>query len=587
MTSRIATETTASFRARLATVIPIIGWLPSYRPVWLKYDIVAGLTLAAYAVPVAMAYATLAGLSPQVGLYCYLFAGLIYAIFASSRHLAMGPTAAISVMIASVAGPLAGGDPARYATLTALTALVVALISITAWLLRLSSIVNFISETTLLGFKAGAALSIAATQLPKLFGASGGGDNFFSRTITVVQQLGQCNPLVVLFSLGSLVLLLAGQRLFPGRPVALVVVLVAVIVASLVEPAGYGIAVIGIIPHGLPRLSLPPFTFADLNGVVDLAFACFLLSYIESISAAKTFALKYRYPVDPGQELLALGLANAAAALGQGYPVGGGLSQSAVNDKAGARTPLSLIVASGALAVVLIFLTGLLHDLPEAVLAAVVFVAVMGFIDIKAFVRLWKISRLEFTVALAAFGGVLLFGILKGVAISVVASLLLLLQRAATPHVATLGRIPGTERYSDLERHQDNETIPGIFLFRVEAAILYFNQENVYQTVIDRIHAAPAAVRLVICDLSTSPYVDSTGGWMLARLAEQLTAEGIRFRIAEAHAGVRDLLRAAGLEESVGGVSRYAALPDLIDEFLWENGASDTLPDRRPGSAGT
>jgi MFS superfamily sulfate permease-like transporter len=321
------------------------------------------------------------------------------------------------------------------------------------------------------------------------------------------------------------------------------------------------------IPQGLPRLGLPRVEFSDLEGVMELAFACFLLSYIESISAARTFALNHRYSVDPRQELLALGAANCAAALGQGYPVGGGLSQSAVNEKAGARSPLSLVVASVTLSVVLLFLTGLLKNLPEAVLAAVVLVAVMGFVNICDFRRLWRISRLEFTVAVVAFGGVLLFGILKGVAISAVASILLLLRQVAYPHVATLGQIPGTERFSDVKRHPDNELFPGLFLFRVEAAILYFNVEYVSATVLDRVHAAPAPVHLVICDLSTSPYVDSAGGRMLARLEEQLAAEGIRFRVAEAHAGVRDLLRAEELEQQLGGISRFTSITDIINEF--------------------
>jgi len=552
---------------RCISAFPILDWLPRYQGSWLKYDLIAGFTLAAYAVPVAMAYASLAGLPPHVGLYCYLLGGLAYALFASSRHLAIGPTAAISVMIATVAGPLSAGDPARYAGITALTAAVVALISIAAWLLRLSSIVNFISETTLLGFKAGAALSIGITQFPKLFGIPGGGDTFFGRLVAVAGQLGDTNPAVLLIGVGALVLLLAGERLLPGRPVALLVVVLAIGAVSLLGPTEYGVRVVGLIPQGLPRLALPHVGFSDLEGVMDLAFACFLLSYIESISAARTFALQYRYSVDPRQELLALGAANCAAALGQGYPVGGGLSQSAVNEKAGARSPLSLVVASVMLSVVLMFLTGLLKNLPEAVLAAVVLVAVMGFVNIREFRRLWRISRLEFTVAVVAFGGVLLFGILKGVAISAVASILLLLRQTAYPHVATLGRIPGTERFSDIDRHPDNELFPGLFLFRVEAAILYFNVEYISSTVLDRVHAAPAPVRLVICDLSTSPYVDSSGGRMLARLEEQLADEGIRFRVAEAHAGVRDLLRAEELAQQLGGISRLTSITDIISEF--------------------
>jgi MFS superfamily sulfate permease-like transporter len=301
--------------------------------------------------------------------------------------------------------------------------------------------------------------------------------------------------------------------------------------------------------------------------LLELAFACFLLSYIESISAARTFAGKHNYSVDPRQELLGLGITNLAAAFGHGYPVAGGLSQSAVNEKAGARTPLSLIVASLMLAVVVLFLTGLLRNLPEVVLSAIVLVAVSGFVKIADFRRLWQVSRVEFYVAMFAFVGVLLLGILQGVMISAVASLLLLLRLMANPHVATLGRIPGTQRFSDVARHPDNELIPGVYLFRVEAAMLYFNVENIDKTVFERVQASPTPVKLVVCDLSTSPYIDVAGALMLAQLQEKLSAEGIRFRIAEAHAEVRDILRATIEYKRLGGVNRFTSISDIVTEF--------------------
>jgi SulP family sulfate permease len=551
---------------RIAAVVPIIGWLPGYRAEWLWQDLVAGLTLAAYAVPVAMAYASLAGLAPQVGIYCYIFGGIVYAIFASSRHLAIGPTAAISVMVASEAGKMAGGDVKLYAAVAAMTAGVVALISIAAWLFRLSIFVNFISETILLGFMAGAALNIASTQLPKLFGVSGGGDNFFQRMTIFFRHLGETNPVVLLLGVGALLLLLAGDRLFPGRPIALLVVMLSIAVVSLFGLAGHGVRVVGLIPGGLPAPTFPEVGGRYAGGLLELGFACFLLSYIESISTARILAQKHRYPVDARQELLGLGIANIAAALGQGYPVGGGLSQSAVNEQAGARTPLSIVGASIALAVALSFLAGLLRNLPEAVLAAIVIAAVSGFVKIRDFRRLLEVSRVEFHVGVVAFAGVLLFGMLNGVMISAVISILMVLRSMADPHVATLGRIPGSRRFSDVERHPDNELVPGIFMFRVEAALLYFNVENVDKTVLERVHASDAPVRVVICDLSTSPYIDMSGARMLARLQRQLAYEGIIFRVAEPHAEARDILRKMNIDERLGGVSRFMSLADIVKE---------------------
>lgn len=556
---------------RLAQLIPIIDWLPRYQIVWLLPDLIAGITLAAYAVPVAMAYATLAGLAPQAGLYCYIFSGIAYALFASSRHLSIGPTASISVMVASVVGTMAAGDLSTYAAIAAMTAGMVGGFCILAWIMRLSSFVNFISESILLGFKAGAALSIASMQFPKLFGVAGGGDNFFERLLMTVQQLDSAQGTVIALGVASLALLVCGERLFPGRPVALAVVVIATTVVSVFGLGEQGVQVVGFIPPGLPAIGLPSLHIQHIEGLVELAFACFLLSYVESIAAARTFASKYRYKIDPRRELLGLGVANLVAALGHGYPVAGGLSQSAVNEKAGARTPLSLIFAAITLVMVLFFLTGMLRNLPDCVLAAIVLVAVSGIVKIDDFKRLRQISRLEFNVALVAFVGVLLLGILKGVAVSVIASILFLLRMMANPHVAVLGRIPGSTRFSDADRHNSNERFPGLFLFRIEAPLLYFNVDTVNSTVLKAIHREKTAVRLAVCDLSTSPYIDAAGARMLEHLEEELGREGIQFKVVEAHAEVREILRATGISESLGGVSRHTALADIVEEFEREN----------------
>jgi sulfate permease, SulP family len=436
-----------------------------------------------------------------------------------------------------------------------------------AWVMRLGSFVNFISESTLLGFKAGAALSIASIQLPKLLGVTGSGDGFFERMAGIIQQLGSVNITVIALGLGSLLLIVAGNRIFPGWPVTLAVVILSTGIVSIFGLAEQGVRVVGLIPSGLPSLEVPSIHFEQIEGLLELAFACFLLSYVESIAAARAFASKHHYAVNPRQEFLGLGTANLMAALGHGYPVAGGLSQSAVNEKAGARTPLSLIFASITLVMVLYFLTGMLRNLPDTVLAAIVLVAVSGFVKIDDFKRLRKISHLEFNVAVVAFMGVLLLGILKGVAISAIASILFLLRMMAKPHVAVLGRIPGSIRFSDAERHIHNERFPGLFLFRIEAPLLYFNVNAINSTVLDAIKRESTPVRLAVCDLSTSPYIDAAGARMLDNLAGELEREGIQFKVAEAHAEVRDILRATGISESLGGVSRHVALADIVEEF--------------------
>lgn len=546
---------------------PPAQWLASYQPKWLANDAIAGVTLAAYGIPVSLAYATLAGLPPQYGIYCYLVGGLFYALFGTSRQLAIGPTSAISMLVGVTVAGMAQGDPDRWASIAALTALLIAAMCALAWLLRLSSLVNFISETILLGFKAGAACTIALTQLPKLFGVKGGGESFFERLVILGGQIPETNLAVLAFGLVALILLLLAEKYLPGRPAALFVVVASIVVLSVTPLGDLGFKVVGALPQGLPDFKLPGLRVRDVEGVIPLAFACLLLSYVESVSAARALAEAHKYEIDPRQEFLGLGAANLGAAFFQAYPVAGGLSQSSVNDKAGAKTPLALVFASVTIGLCLMFLTDGLKNLPNVVLAAIVLVAVKGLVDIGEMKRLWRVSRYEFAVSMIAFVAVLLLGILNGVIVAVLASLVLLIRRVASPHVATLGRIPGTRKFSDIERNPDNTAVPGVLAFRVDAALLYFNAEHVREAVRQMRRSAPGTLKLVVCDLSTSPQVDMAGARMLAKLHQELAEAGIRMRLVAAHAPVRDLLRAEGLEESVGYFGRRISVADVIDEL--------------------
>jgi high affinity sulfate transporter 1 len=544
--------------------LPPLNWLAHYQAAWLTSDFVAGVTLAAYAIPVALAYATLAGLPPQVGIYGYLLGSVGYALLGSSRQLAVGPTSAISLMIAGSVGETAGGDAARYAEIASLAGFTVALLCLISWLLRLSILVRLISDSILVGFKAGAGLTIIMTQLPSLFGVSGGGHNFFERAVLLLGELGQIQYLVLAIGLVAIAMLLAGERAFPGRPIALAVVILAIAAASVFGLPALGVPITGKIPQGLPSLALPTLRLRDVDGIFPLAAGCLLLAYIEGVSAARSFATKYGYELDPRQEFLGLGAANLAAALGHGYPVAGGLSQSAVNDKAGARTPLALIFASLTLAVSLLFLTGFLQNLPKAVLAAVVFTAVLGLVDIRTLSRMWRISKADFYAATIALAAVLLLGILQGILLAAAASVLILLARASQPHVAFLGRIPGTSSYSDLARHPENEQLPHVIVFRPEASLLYVNAEFVSQTVLERLtNIGKAGIRTIVCDLSASPYIDLAGSRMLRLLYTELTASGIALRILGARGRVRDLLRADGLGDIVS--DRGTKLETVVD----------------------
>ncbi|OAF11804.1 DNA repair protein [Bradyrhizobium centrolobii] len=544
---------------------PPAGWLAAYRREWLPSDAIAGITLAAYAIPVSLAYAALAGLPPQVGAYGYMLGGIGYALLGSSRQLAIGPTSAISLMIAATVGALAGGDTVRYAQIASLAAFAVAVLCFIAWLFRLSVLVRLVSDSILVGFKAGAGLTIIMSQLPSLLGVAGGGHNFFDRAIKLAGQLGHIDPLVLTIGAVALLLLLLGERLLPGKPVGITIVALAILVATLLGLPALGVPITGKIPEGLPALALPTFGLLEFDDLFPLAAGCVLLAYIEGVSAARSFAAKHGYPLDVRQEFLGLGAANLAAAFGHGYPVAGGLSQSAVNDSAGARTPLALVICSVTLGLCLLFFTGLLTNLPKAVLAAIVFAAVYRLVDIRALLRMWQVSRLDFCAAAIALVSVLLLGILQGVLLASIASIFLLLARASQPNVAFLGRLPGSGRYSDSARHEGVEPLVGVIAFRPEASLLYINAEPILETVLIALRRSPG-IRLVACDLSASPYIDLAGARMLHDLYDELASRHVTFCIVGAHAQLRDLLRAEGLAEKTDSGQWLRSLDSVLGD---------------------
>jgi high affinity sulfate transporter 1 len=545
--------------------VPVIEWLPQYKLGRLRTDVVAGVTLAAYAIPVSVAYASLAGLPPQAGLYCYLVGGAVYAAFGTSRQLAIGPTSAISILIGSVLGVLSNGDTLRQAHLAMTVAVLTGLIGVVAWALRLGSITNFVSETILSGFKVGAGLVIASTQLPKLFGIHSGGSNFFSRIIEVLKHLAETNPFTLTIGLVALGLLVLGERLLPRRPIALLVVALSIVVTSFSSLADKGVKTIGAIPAGLPHVGWPAFHWNEVDNLLALALACFLLSYVESISVVRTFSRSYRYPINADQELLALGAANLAAGISQGYPLAGGMSQSAINEKAGAQTQLALVVASAAIGMVLMFLTGLLQNLPESVLAAVVLMAVGGLIRPAELRHLYKVSRMEFRVAMVATVGVLAFGILKGVLLAAVFSILILLRRASRPRIALLGRMPGMDRFADSSRYPEVEMVPDTVVLRVETGLFYFNAQNVRRDLLERM-CQRGPVDLMVIDLSTSANIDLAGVRMLSELDEELKQAGASLCLAEVHGEVRDLLHAEGLASRIPGIAQRTKIGALVAE---------------------
>lgn len=562
-----AVRASGAFAGRLRSAMPALHWLRSYKPAWLTGDLVAGITLAAYLLPAGLGDASLANLPAEAGLYACLFSGLVFWLFCSSRHTSITVTSAISLLVGASLGEIAGGDTSRFGALAAGTAMLVALIAFIAWLVRAGSIVNFISESVMVGFKCGVALFLISTQLPKLCGVHGAHGNFWVNSGAFLQHLPETNFTSLTLGLVALAVLVLGKVYLKNRPVALFVVVGGILASSLLGLEEKGVKLLGAVPQGLPPLGLPAIGWSDLNDLLPLALACFMLGAVETAAIGRTFAAKHGGRLDANQEFLALAASNLMAGLGRGFPVSGGMSQSLVNEGGGARTPLSGLIAAGVVLIVVLFFSHLLQDLPQPVLAAIVLVAVTGLFKVSTLRHLRHIDKTEYIVAIAALVGVLSSGLLRGVMIGAIISLGMLIHRASRPHVAMLGRIPGTRRFSDRERHPDNELIPGVMIFRPESSIVYFNMEHIQDSVLGRVRAETPAPKFVVLDLSATPHVDMHGAHMLEELAHELKAVGITVRVVEARSSVRDRLRTEGVDEALGGINRFTAVADAVESL--------------------
>jgi len=432
--------------------------------------------------------------------------------------------------------------------------------------------VNFISESVMTGFKCGVALFLASTQLPKLFGLHGAHGSFWQNAGHFFGHLYETNLAALGVGGASLAVLILGKVFLKNKPVALFVVMGGIVAGSALSLESYGVKLLGEVPRGLPAIGMPAIRWSDLNELLPLAIACFLLGAVETAAIGRMFSGRHGGRLDANQEFLALAAANLAAGLGRGLPISGGLSQSLVNESAGAKTPLSGVCASAAILVVVLFFSHLLSALPQPVLAAVVLVAVAGLFNLSTLKQLWQGDRPEFVVSIAAMCGVLTSGLLRGVMIGTVISLVQLLRQASRPHVAFLGRIPGTRRFSDRARHPDNELVPGALIFRPESGLVYFNVDHVCETILNRLQTEQAPPKLVVLDLSAAPRVDLQSAHSLADLADEITTKGIGFQTVEARSSVRDRLRDEGLDTKLGGVDRQTSVADVVDRLQRASG---------------
>ena len=524
--------------------------LRGYQRSWLQSDLVAGLTVWAILVPQALAYASIAGVSPVVGLYAAPGALLLYAALGSSRYMVMGPMAATAVLSAATVADLIPSGDSRFAAFTAGLAITAGLAALAAGLLRLGFLAHFISQPVLKGFIIGLALTIIVGQLPKLFGVSHGSGDFFEQAWHFVTHLDETQGLTLLVGAASLGLILGLRRWLPVVPGSLAAVVLGI---TAVKAFGVDVPTVGQIGSGLPALGLPDIGLGDAGGLAAGGIGVMLIAFAEGLGAAKAFAAGDER-IDPDRELIALGSANIAAGLSSGMVVAGSLSKTAVNASAGARTQLSALLAAALAVVALLFLTGLFEDLPTTTLAAIVIAAVVELVDVGALLVLYNtytkrlgrqygwVARPDFIAAIAAMMGVLVLGTLPGLFAGIGVSLLLLIYRASRPYVAVLGRTPGPDGiYRDVERHADARPPDDIVVLRIESGLYFANADNIRTQILDA--GAREGVRAVILDAETTPFVDVTAARVLADTREDLDAQGVRLLLARNVGQVRDVLR--------------------------------------------
>ena len=551
----------------LAQYLPFTKWLLHYRRENLVGDLIAGIIVAVMLVPQSMAYAMLAGLPPQVGLYASIAPLLIYALLGTSRVLAVGPVAIVSLLVAEGIGQLNPASTAQYLQYALVIALQVAIIQMLMGMFKVGFLVNFLSHPVLSGFTSAAALIIGFSQVKHVLGYDvPRGEHFYEQVWTTIQKLGQVHPLTLVVGIGAIAILLAFkyplgalfERLNVPESVAvpltklgpLVIVVLGVLIVGGLQWDAAGVAVVGTVPAGLPKLTLPPFDFALWRSIFPIALTISLVGYMESISIAKALASKKRQKVDPDQELIAIGAANIGAAFTGGYPVTGGLSRTVVNETAGANTGLASIVTAGLIALTVLFLTPLFYYLPKAVLAAIILVAVASLFDINALRHAWHYNKPDGVALLVTFGAVLVLGIETGILIGAAASIGLYLYRTSRPHTAVVGRIDDTEHFRNVERHTV-ETLPNALFFRVDESLYFPNVTYLEQQVLDLIADNPTVDHLVLVCNAVN-YIDLSAVEVLETLRLELQAAGVQFYMAEVKGPVMDRLRRDGFIGRVG-----------------------------------
>lgn len=569
----------AGSTSRLTRYMPGLSGLLHYDPHWLPRDLAAGLSVAAIALPVGIAYADLAGVPVATGIYAAIFPLFAYALFGSSRQLIVGPDAATCLMIAASVTPLAQGDPDRHLALVTALTVITALLYLAVGLLRLGFFASFLSQPILTGYLNGVAIVIVVSQLPKLLGYATETHEVLPGIVELLQRLGQTHRPTAALGVALLALLTVLRRLAPSLPAALIVVACGIGAVALLDLGGRGVALTGAVPSGLPVPAwtwLDPGTYRDLAG--DAA-GILLISFTSGILTAKSFARRNRYEIDADQELLAFGAANLVAGFAQGFAVTGADSRTAVNDAAGGRTQLVGIVAACTMLLALLFLTVPLALVPVPALAAVILVSAVGLFDVRGLRELTAMSRREGLLSLATTLGVLVLGVLQGVVVAIVLSLFWLIAVAMRPGDAVLGELPELRGFHSLADYPEARIRPGLLLYRFNADIVFFNADYFCARLRAAIGASSTPVRWVVVDLSPVSLVDATALQRFDELRQDLAAQGIALAVAHAKRQLGRTFERRWLAEHLGRTRMFPTLRSAVRAF--EDEAGDTGPGSR------
>jgi sulfate permease, SulP family len=561
----------AGGRGGFAAAVPGVALLRGYRRRWLRPDLLAALSLWAVLVPQALAYGQLAGLPPVTGLYTALGAMLAYALLGTSRYLNLGPESSVAILVASSLAPLAGADPDRYAALAALLALLVGALLLVGYLARLGVITRLLSAPVLTGYLAGSAIVIIERQLTKITGIDLEDDSYRTVLGGVLRNLDHTNLWALGFALGTALVVLLVARFAPRLPAPLVAVLLATAAVSLFGLAGR-LDVVGSIDTGVPVPALPDAGVQDALDLLGPAASVALLVFSGSVLTGRSLAARDREDMDANREFVGLGAANLAAGLLQGFPANASDSRSFVVANEGGRSQMTGLIGAGFVLVTLLALIPLFRNLPDAALGAVIVLTALRLVDLGELRRLWRVRRSDFVLALITFAGVLVFGVLGGIGVGVLASLLEVMRRAVLPHTAVLGMVAGTSTYRDIEQYADAETLPGLVVYRFDAPVFFANADVFRDQIRELVRDAKVPVREVIVNAEGINDLDTTGIQMLERLLDDLEDQDVHLSWARVRTPLRNLMRSTGLEQRIGAGNFHLRVEDAVAAFSRRRG---------------